>query len=166
MKPIPGFHDYKINKQGVITKKNGEALKPYNHPDGYPVASLKTPEGEHVCRFVHRLVLATFVGPCPPRKQCAHLDGNPKNCSLQNLAWVTCKENMNHKRLHGTHQEGPSSSNAKFSAKDIIEIRRLYRRDRNNCSNAKMLAERFSVNKSTIVRIVFGRTYGSVKEPK
>ena len=39
--------------------------------------------------YIHRLVLETFVGPCPPKMQCRHLDGNPLNNKLNNLKWGT-----------------------------------------------------------------------------
>jgi hypothetical protein len=44
--------------------------------------------------YVHRLVLETFVGLCPPDKEeCDHIDRNPSNNNLENLHWVTKKEN-------------------------------------------------------------------------
>lgn len=39
--------------------------------------------------FVHRLVLESFVGPCPPGRQCHHKDSNRLNDCLGNLEWVT-----------------------------------------------------------------------------
>src|SRR5271166_1685861 len=43
--------------------------------------------------FGHTLVLLTFVGPCPEGYECRHLDGNPANNRLRNLAWGTRLEN-------------------------------------------------------------------------
>ena len=42
---------------------------------------------------IHQLVLQTFVGPCPAGCECRHLDGNPLNNRLSNLAWGTRAEN-------------------------------------------------------------------------
>lgn len=45
---------------------------------------------------VHRLVCAAFIGPCPDGYQVSHLDENPANNKVDNLAYVTCKENINY----------------------------------------------------------------------
>jgi hypothetical protein len=37
---------------------------------------------------VHRLVLATFVGPCPYGATPKHIDGNKRNNALANLKYV------------------------------------------------------------------------------
>lgn len=50
---------------------------------------------------VHRLVMATFVGPCPEGHQVCHYDGNRQNNSLSNLRYDTSKANAADKRRHG-----------------------------------------------------------------
>lgn len=39
-------------------------------------------------RPVHRLVLETFIGPCPDGQEARHLDGDATNNRLENLAWT------------------------------------------------------------------------------
>lgn len=53
-------------------------------------------------RLVHRVVLEAFVGPCPEGMECRHVDGNPANNRLDNLAWGTPKENFEDSARHGT----------------------------------------------------------------
>lgn len=53
---------------------------------------------------VHRLVARAFIGECPPGYQVRHLDGNPANAHLSNLAYGTASENALDKRRHGTDQ--------------------------------------------------------------
>src|SRR5690349_5649582 len=36
---------------------------------------------------VHRLVLLTFVGPCPPGQESLHWDDDPTNNRIENLRW-------------------------------------------------------------------------------
>lgn len=54
--------------------------------------------------FVHRLVLETFVGPCPPGMEALHRNGNPSDNSLSNLHWGTKIENAADMLRHGTHR--------------------------------------------------------------
>ena len=43
--------------------------------------------------YIHRLVLETFTGPCPPGQEGCHDDGDPSNNRLENLRWDTKSAN-------------------------------------------------------------------------
>jgi hypothetical protein len=73
-------------------------LRPHAQHRGHLLAQL----GRGDQRFVHRLVLEAFVGPCPEGMECRHLDGNPGNNRLENLAWGTARENWEDALRHGT----------------------------------------------------------------
>ena len=54
-------------------------------------------------RYVHELVLLTFVGARPvilERSEIRHLDGDKKNNHLDNLKYGTTKENAGDRKLH------------------------------------------------------------------
>ena len=57
--------------------------------------------GRYYHAWVHRLVLEAFVGPCPPGMETRHLNGNPKDNRLVNLAWGTPSENSQDTKDHG-----------------------------------------------------------------
>ena len=44
--------------------------------------------------LVHRLVLETFVGPCPDGMECDHVNRNRSDNRLQNLRWIPHNENQ------------------------------------------------------------------------
>lgn len=44
--------------------------------------------------LVHRLVALTFLGSCPEGQEVRHLDGNPLNNRVDNLAYGTRTENI------------------------------------------------------------------------
>ena len=52
---------------------------------------------------VGECVLSSFVGPRPRGMVVRHLDGNPRNNHLDNLAWGTQSANMRDAVRHGTH---------------------------------------------------------------
>lgn len=66
----------------VVRYGDWKRLKPTPNRDGYLFVKIR---GRN--RRVHRLVLEAFVGPCPPGMECRHLDDDPRNNRLDNLAW-------------------------------------------------------------------------------
>jgi hypothetical protein len=56
-------------------------------------------------RWVHRLVLEAFVGPCPPGQQVRHLDGDASHNALTNLTYGTPSENVQDILRHGRHSQ-------------------------------------------------------------
>lgn len=49
--------------------------------------------GAEKTRRVHQLVAEAFLGPCPPGQEVRHLDDDPSNNCLTNLAYGTSKQN-------------------------------------------------------------------------
>jgi hypothetical protein len=99
---------------------------------------------------VHALVLITFVGPCPDGMQCRHLDGNPTNNHVSNLAWGTPLENAQDTILHGTVGIGEKNGRSILNANDVLEIRSRAA----NGESQSVLAKNFGVTKSNISLIV------------
>lgn len=74
-------------------------------------------------RTVHRLVLEAFVGSCPEGCEVRHLDGDPGNNKLDNLAWGTKAENEADKVKHGTLLLGTANPASKLTEADVLAIR-------------------------------------------
>jgi hypothetical protein len=79
--------------------------------------------GKKVQYPVHQMVLETFIGVRPPGATCSHLDGNPSNNVLTNLAWETHSVNCMRKHQHGTSQGGERNGSAKLTQLQVAEIR-------------------------------------------
>lgn len=94
---------------------------------GYPTAKVIRLDGSKGTFGVHRLMLLAFRGePRDMRMHAAHLDGNPRNCRLNNLAWATCRENHAHRLRHGTHQLGENNHRARLTAAQVRFIRKSH----------------------------------------
>ncbi len=120
-KSIGGFT---VSDRGRIRGK-WRILNPKPSLDGYITVASYLGDGKFKRVYVHRLILEAFVGPCPPGQECRHLDGNPSNNRLSNLAWGTHDENRSDQVRHGRANQGIRHGMSRFSETDVIEIRRL-----------------------------------------
>ena len=116
---IPGYDGrYRASNLGrikaiakTIARKSTDCRKAYVLPEKI-LAQGATFSGHmtvHLARnllYVHRVILIAFVGPAEKyaldtRVECRHLDGNPRNNALVNLAWGTVRENRADRRRLG-----------------------------------------------------------------
>lgn len=86
----------------------------------YKRVLLRNPDKQ---RPVHQLVLEAFVGPRPENCEVRHLDGDPSNNRLDNLAWGTKAENQADKIRHGTILYGTANPASKLTEADVLAIR-------------------------------------------
>ena len=70
--------------------------------NGYRRVTLSRGGVKRTC-LVHHLVLEAFVGPRPNGMECRHLNGQPGDNRLENLAWGTSSENGLDTVAHGNH---------------------------------------------------------------
>lgn len=99
---------------------------------------------------VHRAIAQCFI-PNPDNKPCVnHIDGNKLNNSIENLEWVTFKENTIHGVENGLIKIcGESNHFAKLVESQVIEIY-------TSKETTRELAKRYSVNDETIRKIRVG----------
>ncbi|MEY3180200.1 MAG: hypothetical protein RL614_672 [Pseudomonadota bacterium] len=86
----------------------------------YKRVLLRNPDKQ---RPVHHLVLEAFIGPRPENCEARHLDGDPSNNRLDNLAWGTKAENEADKIKHGTLLCGTANPASKLTEADVLAIR-------------------------------------------
>ena len=86
------------NGKKVIVKWKGRILRPHkvNSGSGYVHLAVTLGQTNDKRRYIHRLVATAFV-PNPENKpEVNHIDCNPLNNRVDNLEWVSHKENMAH----------------------------------------------------------------------
>lgn len=87
---------YVVNKSGVVRKiSTTRKMNPHPDPDGYERIRIQINKKAKMLR-VHRLAAQAFI-PNPENKPSVnHKDGVKNNNHLENLEWVTHKENFQH----------------------------------------------------------------------
>lgn len=95
-RPILGQLNYEVSNLGRIRSLKFQKirlLKSQPCGNGYLKVRLSN-NGVVTPLTIHQLVLESFVGRRPLGKVTRHLNGNPKDNRLVNLAWGTQSENM------------------------------------------------------------------------
>lgn len=139
---------------------------------GYPVVQLWR-DNKKGTLYIHRLTAENFIPNPENKEEVNHKDGNKANNSLENLEWVSRKENMNHAYENGLIKEstnankngkiqGEKNYQAKLTESDIFFIRK------NSIKNGGLhtyreLAKKFNVSNANISNIVNKKIWKHVK---
>jgi hypothetical protein len=93
---LPRYRIYGPNGRSQVSHKKflpGCIMSPGTQPSGHQTITLSH-EKELFRTHVHRLVAWTFLGPQPSDHYVRHLDGDPSNNKLENLAYGMPWENI------------------------------------------------------------------------
>lgn len=136
-RPISGFPGYEVSSLGRVVSHRGREPREIGAVvSGYLRVRLSRRDVA-----VHALVAAAFIGPRPEGQEVRHLNGNPLDNRVQNLAYGTHSENMQDSLLHGTH---PSASKTHCPQNHPYEGRNLYMQNGHRvcriCKNARQRA--------------------------
>ena len=160
---------YRISNIGNVKKLNKDKrskpfriLKPIINKNGYlRVYLYKNKKGKPF--FIHRLMLETFVGPCPMGMECRHLDGDRKNNKLNNLEWSTHITNMEDQIKHGTlfnKARGTDHYFSKLNEKQVGIIKYLLK---TKILFQKEIGKIFGVSRMTISDIKNNKTWKHIE---
>ena len=100
---------------------------------------------------VHKLVCLMFLGVRPEGMEINHKDGDKLNNFVENLEYVTHKQNMHHAQKNGLIRRlnGHDVSSSKLTEADVNYIKNAFI----NKESPTKLAKLYSVNRSTIYRV-------------
>jgi hypothetical protein len=163
--PLPGFPGYYAGEDGSIwSTKSGEwksrKLTPNRSQGGRLFICLAGPDGNRV-RWVHRLILEAFVGPCPSGMECCHGPGGKLDNRLSNLRWDTRAANFADLYLHtggNTGTRGEKNCNAVLTENEVREIMRLALE---GCGPAE-IGRRLNRPKATVWNVLGGKNWNHV----
>ena len=125
----PLKYKYLLTKEGKIySQSSRKFLSTHLDKDGYEKVKLVCDDNQRHTFSVHRLMMENFF----PREdmetlQVNHIDGNKLNNNIENLEWCTCRENINHAKIHGLRakQFGENNPSSKLTEKEVKEIIQL-----------------------------------------
>lgn len=167
-KIVEEFPNYLISNHGNVKTLKTLEDRATNINSGYELIILNDGEKRH-SRLVHRLVAIAFI-PNPENKPCVnHLNGIKTDNRLDNLEWVTHKENIDHaikmglidhsKRKNPHHKLHPRDEDNKITKstkEDVIEMRKMYATGN---YILKDIAEKFEISISVVWKIVNRKTW-------
>jgi hypothetical protein len=110
-------------------------------------------------QYVHRLVAAAFLGPCPPGIEVNHIDGDKTNNAVGNLEYVTHLGNARHAQATGLLRTGARHHATKLTPQQAQMVLQLKGR-----VGIRRLSKWFGVDPSTIKAIRDGRTWTHLKQ--
>ncbi len=170
--PLAGYEGvYEISRSGVIRRvgkapvhgkgrgggaRIGRIRSTKPGWSGYPCVQLWK-DGINRMFLLHRLVAATFLGPCPPGHEVNHIDGNKANPDASNLEYVTRSQNLRHAYEVGLMPR-PHLAFRKLTADQVRRIRL----ELSQGFTHRFLAAKYGVEKTTITSISRGITYKEI----
>lgn len=89
-----------LRSDGRRRRFKGCLISPGVMPTGHLTVCLGI-SGRRRTTQIHRLVAGAFLGPRPDDMEVRHLDGDPTNNHLSNLAYGTRSDNKNDRVRHG-----------------------------------------------------------------
>ena len=125
-----------LNRFGekITRHLKGQIFRPRRCQSGHVTVVLGRARGS---QHIHKVVMLAFVGEKAPGLEIRHLNGNPADNRLENLAYGSRSENLIDKAYHGQR---------KLTIADVIEIR--------TCTTGPIaLAKKFGVSRNHITNI-------------
>lgn len=135
-KPLSEYKGIEVSSIGRIKKASNKRRRQRiltefpKDRDGYCRCSVQKLNGEWTSQPVHRLVAKAFIENPHSKPHVNHKDGNRSNNCLENLEWVTPRENVLHSYKVGKRKyckEVPKTTLlTDFQIGEIDNLRKLY----------------------------------------
>ena len=88
---------YQVSDNGIVwSVRSQKKLKPAMNTKGYLFVSLYARNGKIKNEYIHRLVALAFLENPNNYPQVNHKDEDKHNNTVENLEWMTCKDNINY----------------------------------------------------------------------
>ena len=152
-------HDMLVNSRwGAKRLKKGRILKPIKDKNGYLQVYLCKNVRKKMAK-AHRLVAQEFIPNPKNYLQMNHIDGIKSDNRVENLEWVTSKQNIIHAYKTGLNKpasgENHGRGRAKLTKEKVLEIRSMLLQGIIQTE----IAKKFGVDRSTISMIKLRKSW-------
>lgn len=117
VKSLPRTVNNKFYEGKILSTKNNNAKQ-------YEKTSLHN-NGKTKYYKVHQLVARAFIPNPENKREVNHIDGNKHNNKVENLEWVTSKENKEHNHTLGLVRIGERHQNSILNEETVIQIKMM-----------------------------------------
>lgn len=155
-KPLEEYKGIKISSKGRVWKPSNKSRKERiltdfpKDRDGYCRCSVQKKDGTWTSQPVHRLVAKAFIQNPLNKQSVNHKDSNRTNNNVENLEWVTPKENVHHSYQFGKRkickQVPQKTLLTDFQITEIDNLRKLY--------TVKQLSKLFNIEYQSLKNII------------
>lgn len=155
---IPFAKEYSISITGVIKGKRKNALKTRKDKDGYVIVTLFGESNKHIQCRVHRIIAECFLlelNKSIDRNQVNHKNGIKDDNRLENLEWVTPKENTLHAIETNLRDNNIFGINSKLTDYDVYLIY-------TSKEQTTTLSKKIKVTHTTITNIKNNKTWNNL----
>lgn len=156
MKDVVGYEGiFMVTEDGqIFSKRTNKFLVQGTSKTGYKVLSTKV-EGVAKCLKVHRLVAEAYVPNTENKPFVNHIDGDKTNNNINNLEWVTNRENIIHAYELGLINvtSGCDRSTSAISEEDLAYVRAVYK-PFDKQFGVRKLAKELGVSHPTLSRAI------------
>lgn len=154
-KSLPEYIGIEVSTLGRVRKNtrkhHDDVIEEFcKDKDGYCRCTVQKLNGKYTSQPVHRLVAKAFIKN-PENKACVnHIDNDRTNNRVENLEWVTPKENVYHSFIKGARKKLKDVQRTTvltdFQISQISKLRSLY--------SVNQLSKLFNIKYSTLKNII------------
>lgn len=151
------YYTYAVSNFGRVKNiTTNRILKGNKNPQGYTMLSVRDNNQQRKHVMLHRLVAETII-PCSSQLheveyEVNHINSNKEDNTIQNLEWVTRRENLDHavqtQRLKGL-QSGEKNGRNKLKDTERQEIVYWYTQG----DKIKDIAKAYNIGESSVYRL-------------
>ena len=154
-RPIPGYEErYWASSTGLIRGTDGRLRSQQQCRRGYWRVHLSA-AGRQRTLLAHRLVAASFLGPCPSDLVVCHGPAGAGCNAITNLRYGSQSENCGIDKLRdGTHHRGERQGSAKLTTEVVLAIRAMA----GSCSQEE-IAKAVGTTRSNVANILTRRRW-------
>lgn len=139
---------------GHYRYRKGKLLSPSKIVGRYSSLVLSK-DGVKKTHQVHRLVAEAFLKASPERVEVNHINGDKHDNRIENLEWVTPKENQRHSAHVLKNHLGSKQANSVLKEVDVLVVKEAIL----SGISDRLIAKQFGVGRSTIYNIRCGKNW-------